>query len=103
MGHRLKDANAVLLRAFSNTRFASRNSTAIDIIRLVTGPVTVNGNKAREKTSVQDPVTLVASRQSLRVAQRLRAPPTTLGPIDQSDLLSWPRRVRHDRRCPGGG
>jgi len=62
-----------LLRAFSNTRFASRNSTAIDIIRLVTGPVTVNGNKAREKTSVQDPVTLVASRQSLRVAQRLRA------------------------------
>ncbi|TMI24791.1 hypothetical protein E6H30_06455 [Candidatus Bathyarchaeota archaeon] len=40
---------------------------------MVTDPVTVNGNKAREKTSVQDPVTLVASRQSLRVAQRLRA------------------------------
>ena len=33
-----------LARAFSNTRFVSRDSTAIDISRMVTGLVTVNGN-----------------------------------------------------------
>src|SRR6266705_7088420 len=43
-GRRLKDANTPLLRAFSNTRFASRDSTAIYISRMVTGLVTVNGN-----------------------------------------------------------
>jgi hypothetical protein len=43
----LKGANAPLLRAFSNTRSASRDSTAIDISRMVTGLVNVNGNRIR--------------------------------------------------------